>query len=448
MTDVRDRKPEVELVAEDVRGDSRILPLEARPSSLVGRALAPLRRARRKEATGREVAVPEARPLLPDRIEEPRSRVRMTIVLSMIVVVLLPTVAAGLYLFAFASDQYVAETRFAVRNASAPSGSDGVTGDVGAIGGGGMSLLAGGPNLAGEDAGIIANYIHSRPAIEEIGRYVDVRAIFTRPEADFWTRLPADASIEDFTRYWNRMIGVYVEGSSGIVQVSASAFRRQDALDLTKAILVASEKLANSLNLKMRSDQTRHAEDEVRRSEGNVRFALADLTSFRNSQHLIDPVDSAQATGKLLLQLMGDKVETEGRLYVVQRAQGANAPGITGVKARLESINTHIVELQNQMAGDKQVSKNMAATMARFEELELKKTFAEKMFDFSEQGLERARLASIAQSIYLAVFVPPMLPQDFTYPERYVDLLLVFIFSFMTWASGAVVTASVLDHRL
>ena len=64
------------------------------------------------------------------------------------------------------------------------------------------------------------------------------------------------------------------------------------------------------------------------------------------------------------------------------------------------------------------------------------------------QGLERARLASIRQSIYLAVFVPPTLPQDFSYPERYVDLFFVLLVSFMTWSSGAVITASVLDHRL
>ncbi len=444
MTDVRDREPEIELVAEETPVQARAVPVEAPRSSLVGRALTPFRRAK-----GREVAVPTTDlRTLPDQIVEPRSRVRMMIILSFIIVAVLPAVAAGTYLFAFASDQYVAETRFAVRSAEAPSGADGVAGDAGGIGGGAMSLLAGGPNLAGEDAGIIASYIHSRAAIEEISRQVDVRAVFQRPEADFWARLPADATAEDLTKYWNRMVSVYVETSSGIVQVSASAFRRQDALDLTKAILAASETLANSLNLKMQADQTRLAEDEVRRSEGSVRFALADLTSFRNSQHLIDPVESARSTGQLLLQLMGDKIETEGKLYVMQRAQGANAPGINGIKARLDSINTHVTELQNQMAGDKQVSHNMAATMARFEELELKKVFSEKMFEFARQGLERARLSSIRQSIYLAVFVPPTLPQDFSFPERYVDLLFVLLVSFMTWSSGAVITASVLDHRL
>lgn len=444
MTDIRDREPEIELVAEETRIEGRAVPVQMPRASLVGRALTPFKRTK-----SRELTVPAAKfSISPDQLVEPRGRFKMLIILTLFVVVALPTVAAGVYLFAFSSDQYVAEARFAVRNAEAPSGADGVVGEVGGIGGGAAALLGGGPNLAGEDAGIIASYIHSRAAIEDISRQIDIRAIFERPEADFWARLPSNATAEDLSKYWNRMVTIYIETSSGIVQVSVSAFRRQDALDLTKAILTASEKLANSLNLKMQADQTRLAEDEVRRSEGSVRFALADLTSFRNSQHLIDPVESAQSTGKLLLQLMGDKIETEGKLYVMQRAQGANAPGIIGIKARLDSINTHVTELQNQMAGDKEASKNMAATLSRFEELELKKVFAEKMFEFARQGLERARLSSIRQSIYLAVFVPPTLPQDYTYPERYLDLFFVLLVSFMTWSSGAVMSASVLDHRL
>ena len=93
------------------------------------------------------------------------------------------------------------------------------------------------------------------------------------------------------------MVSVYVETTSGIVSVSASAFRREDALALTKAILATSEDLANTLTLKVRADQNRLAEDEVRRSESRVRFALADLTSFRDAQHLIDPVETSTSTG-------------------------------------------------------------------------------------------------------------------------------------------------------
>ena len=440
MTDVRDREPQVEI-------EGRILePMPRR--SLVARALAPiLRRPAQDELT--PVHAFDLRPN--ERVEvAPKTGFGGIIAFSLIVIVLLPTLAAGLYLFGMASDQYVAETRFAVRKAEPiqMSGFGTESGKGGETQVSSSSLLSGNASLAGEDAEIIASYIHSRAAIDDVSGMLDVRSIFRRPEADFWARLHANATAEDLTKYWNRMVSVYVESSSGIVTVSVSAFRREDALAVTRAILATSEHLANSLTLKMRADQTSLAEGEVRRSEANVRFALADLTSFRDAQHLIDPVETSKSTGTLLMQLMSDRIETEGQLVVTQRAQGPNAPGIAATKARLESVNKHIAELQEQLAGTKEVSNNMAATIARFEELELKKEFAEKMFEFSRKGLERAELTAMAQSIYLAVFMPPSLPQDFMYPERFTDLFLIALAAVMTWISGATITASVLDHRL
>jgi capsular polysaccharide transport system permease protein len=451
MTDVRDRQARLDLAQPDVE-------VSTEPStrrSLVARALSPMRR-----RSGQDLVVPGAD--LPDGsfAPTPSTGYGGVILLSLLLVVVAPVIAAGVYLFGIASNQYVAETRFAVRksepaqfqgfgtSSDKKSSGDSDTAASSTANVSSSSLLSGNASLAGEDAEIIASYIHSRAAVDDVSRVLDVRAIFQRPEADRWARLGSNTSEEGLVRYWNRMVSVYVEASSGIVTISASAFRREDALALSRAVLAASEHLANSLTLKMRADQTALAEGEVKRSEGDVRFALADLTAFRDSQHLIDPVETSVSTGKLLMQLMSERITVEGQLYFTQRVQGPNAPGIAATKARLDSINKHITELQDQLAGAKETSKNMAATMARFEELELKKDFAERMFEFARKGLERAQLISMTQSIYLAVFMPPSLPQEYAYPLRLTDFFLVALAAVMTWISGATITASVLDHRL
>ena len=78
----------------------------------------------------------------------------------------------------------------------------------------------------------------------------------------------------------------------------------------------------------------------------------------------------------------------------------------------------------------------MAATLSEFEELEVKKQFAEKLFDFARQGLERAQLSAMGQSIYLTVFLPPSLPQQYMYPERWTVFLIIALTALMTWISG------------
>ena len=366
----------------------------------------------------------------------------------------LPIFVTAVYLFFVASDQYVAETRFAVRQATAMGGvAQSMKMDEGKSSGssassGSSSFSVKVPDLGGEDAAIIGNYIHSRAIVDDVSNTLDVRGIFQRPYADFWSRLPANATAEKLTDYWNKMVSVYLETTSGIVTVSVSAFSREDALTLVDAILKSSTALANSMSLKIRMDAIKTAEDEVRRAEGQVRFSLADLTAFRNSEHLIDPLQSSLSSSKLLMQLMSDKIEFEGKLFVALRLQGPNAPGIASLRAKLDSDNMQITKLNDEIAGDKTVANNMAGTVARFETLELKHQFAVRMYGFARDGVERARIASIRQQIYLAVFVPPSLPQDFTYPLRWTNLILVSVLAVMTWMCGVTLSASVLDHRL
>lgn len=498
MTDVRDRDPEVELKRTkarvrrpkslverlaQMRPDASGLvtpkdtlketleepPRVEMPPALVPRIEAPAGEVAPAEVPRDEVQLLEASPSARRQLElrtanlpELRPRRKFNAVLwSLIVVIVLPIIASGVYLFAYASDQYVAETQFAVRKADAgPDGigsgfdsdgdekSSGTTSRTSTKSLNATSIMAGTVNLAGEDAGIIANYIHSRKIIDDISKTVDVRAIYSRPEADFWARLPADADAEAVTRYWKSMVSVYVEATSGILRVSASAFRREDALALTRAILQSSTSLVNAMSLEQRQDQIKLAESEVVRNEGEVRGALAALTEFRNSARLIDPVKSSESSGKILLQLMSDKIEAEARVFVAQRAQGLNAPGLTLLQAKVDTINAHIAEVKGELAGDKAVTRNMASTLARFEELDLKRQFAERMYGFARDGVERARLTALEQSVYLAVFVPPSLPQDFTYPARYTDFALISLAAFMVWICGATIIASVLDHRL
>jgi capsular polysaccharide transport system permease protein len=432
MSDVRDPEERIELAALEAE-----LP---RNRTLVSRAMEPLRRVTRREPSrvpveidldDRDAFAPEA---------QPRRKINV-VILTLILVVALPIIAGGLYFFAIASDQYAAEARFAVRTVASEEG--GSKGDTSLSG-----ILTGGGSLGGQEADIVANYIHSRAIIDDIVRTVDLRAIFQRPEADFVARLPRNATIEDLTAYWGKMVSVYIESTSGIVTVEARAFRREDALLLAEAIVKSSETLVNDLSSNIRADATKHAADEIRRSEASVRFALADMTAFRNSQGLIDPIKSAEQTGKLLLQLMSDKIKIEGELFVSQRTTGPNAPGIAPTQAKLESIDAHIAALQQQLAGDKNVQANLAAAISRFEELDLKRQFAERMYGFAQDGMDRARLVAERRSVYLAVFVAPRLPEDYSYPLRFSDFALIAMAAMVAWACGATIWASVLDHRL
>jgi capsular polysaccharide transport system permease protein len=100
------------------------------------------------------------------------------------------------------------------------------------------------------------------------------------------------------------------------------------------------------------------------------------------------------------------------------------------------------------MAGSRDAKSNLAALISQFEELDLKRQFAEKLYALTQEGLTRARLLAERRNVYLAVFVPPSLPEDFSYPLRYSSFFLIAAVAFLTWCCGATIWASIEDHRL
>ena len=366
----------------------------------------------------------------------PRQAAVPPVLLSFLLLVVLPAAAISVYFVFLASDQYTAEARFAVRSAETDGGSEK-----------GGNAVGGLPSLGSQDADVIASYVRSRAIVDDLSKTIDVRAIFMRPEADFWARLSAKATKEDLDAYWLGMVGTYIENSSGIVTLKVRAFRREDALRLAQAILTASETLANSLSTRARADTMRRALAEVQRADAQMRDALAELGRYRNAEGLIDPVKSATDTGKLLTQVLGEKIRLETQLYVGQQTS-PDSPILAPIEAQLAGVDGQIAKLRAQLTGGDSRNRTIAASLVRFEEIEVRRQFAESMYTFARNGLDRARIAAERQSIYVTVFVPPALPQDYSYPSRFTFSILASISLLIVWSIGAMTWASVLDHRL
>ena len=365
--------------------------------------------------------------------------------ISLILTVVVPAFLAILYLAFLASDQYVAEARFAVRTSQTDGGgSDKLLSSLSSMAGMGSPM----PALAGQDPYIVTGYIHSRAIVDDLSQRLDLRAIFTRPGSDFWARLKPNASIESLLDYWNGMVTTYIDGPSGIVTVAARAFRPEDALALSQAIIVASEKLVNDVSARARNDAMRRAEGEVRRYEEQVRVALFDLRKYRDSEGFIDPVSSATSTSKLLLGMMADKIKLQNDLFVASKAMSPDAPSVQTLKTRSENLDKQIETMKAGLAGNTAEGRTISAAMVKFEELELQRTFAEKLYSMAQDGLERARLRAEQQNLYISVFVPPALPQDARYPERLAFSFIIPIGLLLLWGIFVMVAAAIEDHRI
>jgi capsular polysaccharide transport system permease protein len=370
---------------------------------------------------------------------------------SFIGCVLVPALAATVYFAFIASDQLAAEARFAVRQVDSDmSGVSSAGPNSSSTGSNGSSTATASFSFTAttQNAYIVTSYIRSRAIVDDLNEKLNLREIFRRPEADFWARLKRNASIDDLVEYWDSMVGTYIDGPSGVVTLMIRAFRPDDAVTLAKAVLEQSEMLVNRISDRARRDAMEMSEKEVRRAYEMTQAALADMHRFRDSAGIIDPVQAANEIGKLLIPLMTEKIRLESDLFVASRNLDDDAPTIRALKGRLETAEKQIADLKAKLTGTAGGNNTVAASLAKFEELELQRQFAEKLYALAQADLDRARLRADRQSVYLTVFVPPSLPEESRYPRRVAFPILIFIGLSVVWSIVGMVLASVEDHRL
>lgn len=358
---------------------------------------------------------------------------------SFVVLVALPSAAAIVYLVFLASDQYVAEARFAVRNAQFDvrnTKSDKVE-----------ISSSGAPAMAGQDAYVVASFVRSAAAFAGLPPEAQPKAVFTRPEADFWARMPERAKLEEVVDYWRTMVSAYVDGPSGVVTIRARAFRPEDARSLALGVIAGSEKLVNEMSARARADAMGHAEEEVRRTQGDVDKALEDERTFRDRQGVLDPASQASNTTTLLLEAMTQRIGLQAQYSVSARAMSPTAPTVLTMKSRLDALDAQIATLRSQLTSGDSSKATVSGMLGEFERLEIRRLFAEKLNRLAEDALERAREKVERQNVYLSVFVPPNLPEYPEFPQRFSLSLLIPVAFLAIWGILALISAAIQDHK-
>jgi capsular polysaccharide transport system permease protein len=373
---------------------------------------------------------------------------------SFIGCVVVPAFAATVYFAFIASNQPAAEARFAVHQTEMESTdsseqTDNSSNNTSSSSNNMNAQTAGFSfSVTGQNAYIVTSYIRSRAIVDDLNGKMNLRDIFRRPEADFWARLRRNATVDQLTEYWNSMVDTYIDAPSGIVTLRVRAFRPDDAVAVAKAVLDLSEALVNRISDRARRDEMAMSEREVRRAYETTQAALAALQRFQDSSGIINPVQAGTEVSKLLAPLLGEKVRLESDLFVASRDLADSAPTVQALKNRIESVERQIVELKGRLTGSEGAKQTIAASLAKFEELDLQRQFAEKMYALAQTNLDRARIQAARQNVYLTVFVPPSLPEESRYPRRVAFPMLIFVGLAIVWSVVVMIIAAVEDHRL
>lgn len=359
------------------------------------------------------------------------------IVASFLLAVALPTLVVAIYFTFFAANQYAAEARFSVRSATTTQAPNDLLG-----------LISVAPAATITDAYVLIDFVRSRQLLDRLHTEMDYKAVFSRPEADFWARLDTDLPMEKVILYWRRMVSIGFDTTSQIVTLQTRAFRQDDALRLANAILKQSEHLINDLSARARADAVKMAEQELAQSEARLRLARLAVRTFREERQEIDPRKKAEARQQIIETLQGELTSARARLQTMRQQLAENAPTVVYQRSVIKALEKQIDEERSRAATSATAADDstIGGLIADYEALTIDREFAEKAYVSAMGSLERVRFDAARQQRYLATIVAPSLPQHPLYPKSLLNTLIVLVGLFCIWGLAVLIGLAVRDH--
>ena len=359
--------------------------------------------------------------------------------IGFILLVILPFLASSVYYAFIASDQYVAEARFAVRAVSG-------TGDTSDASDPGGATSALNMRSASQDAYVVTSFIHSTEILNRIGKKIDYRSMFIRQNADFMSRFGSSRSDEEFLKYWNDHVTAYIDVTSGIITLKVRTFSPDDSVKLADAIIEESEKLINELSERARNDIVQSMKADVQKSGKAYGDTLIALNQFQNASGLLSPQTQAKNSGAILTGLLAQKLEFETRLFVMRQSNAQNSPTYQQLNLAKESLDAQIEKMKSALTGPENAS--LAKSLLEYSRLETDRMIAEKLYESSQKNYDAVLAEALRKTLYLAVFVKPVLPDESIFPRRVSTPLIILLALIVTWATLSLIWASVEDHRI
>ncbi len=381
---------------------------------------------------GAQVAPPKPAPTV--RPAKLRRR-HCGVLISLVLMVILPTAVSSWYLWTRAVDQYESQVGFAVRAEGQSVSPDIFGGLLGATG-----------SPTSEDMHILSEFILSQEIVRLIDARLDLRKRFSLYSDDPVYTFHPEGTIEDLVDYWQRMVVADFDTSSGLMNLTVYAFTPKDAQEISAAILEESTNVINSLSDIARDDSTKYARDGLEVARARANDARAALAAFREKNQVADPAADLASQLGVVASLQNQMAAALVELDMIRANGQSGDPRILQLERRITVINGRISQ-ERASLGIGANGSGFAEVLSEYERLTVDKTFAEQAYLAALSGFDVA-IATVSQkSRYLAQYTPPTLAEASTAPNRPLMTFLVGVIAFFSWSSMVLIYYALRDRR-
>jgi capsular polysaccharide transport system permease protein len=360
------------------------------------------------------------------------------ILFSFLMLVGLPSAVTGWYLWERAVDQYASFVGFSVRTEEKGSA---------------IELLGSVTDLSGSsstDTDILFEFLQSQELVAAIDEKLDLRSIWSKadPQVDPVFAYHPPGTIEDLVDHWDRMVKVYYDSGTGLIDLRVLAFDPVDATTIATEIYARANARINELSAVAREDAIGYAREELAQAEDRLRQARIDIQAFRNRTQIIDPTIQTQTQSGLIGALETQLAEAQIERRLLEETARKGDPRITQSELKIDVIRAQIAEERGKLGLETADGvSSVADLVGEYEALAVDLEFAQQAYTAARATFDASRNEARRQSRYLAAHVTPTKAEQAKYPERPVILGLISMFLFLTWSVVVLVAYALRDRR-
>ena len=343
-----------------------------------------------------------------------RRRNFLMLMARLAVFVILPTILAGIYYFAYATPMYGTRSEFVIQQAE---------GQMGGLG----SLFRGTQFATSQDSITVQAYLQSRDAMLRLDKDLGFKTHFSEPSIDPIQRLAGDATNEDAYRLYSRMVKIGYDPTEGIIKMEVIAPDPAVSQKFSEALLGYAEEQVDQLTQRLRKDQMQGARDSFDDAEVKVTAAQTRILDLQTKLGVLDPIsENSAAMGQITtfeIELQKKQLELQ---QLLDNAK-PNAARVEGTKGDIARLETLIANMRTRLTRGTETDASLAQITGQLRIAEADLETRQQLLSQAMTQLETARIEANRQVRYLSLGVSPVAPDEPTYPQAFQNTLLAFL---------------------
>lgn len=345
--------------------------------------------------------------------------------------ILIPTLMALFYYAVIAREEYQVEMQFTIQGIK--------QGGMDALGNLGIPAVS----PAAGDGMIVMEFIKSPEMVRRLRQDFGLDQAFKGPSIDPVGYLVPKATTELATHFWDSHVDASYDPLSNSVKVTTKAFSAQDSLRLAQGVLSETDKLVNSLNSKVRAEAVKAAQRELDQKRRDYDAERLRMTQNRGADQTSLDAEMQQRiglVGSFDMQLASLKVERAG----MQATYLPDSPQMKAHDERIAAVEAQRAELVAKMtegAGLGEATRSVGTAG-----LQLDYEFAQKAYYAALTAYQNAEATRENEKRYLVAFIPPRLPEQSNYWDRFGNVVGVALASALIIGIGALTFSVIKDH--